>query len=45
MQNHAVITIISQFTVCHFYFYFLSGILQLKQENEVIDCTNIKNQI
>ena len=37
VKNHAkkpVITIISQFTACRFCFYFLSGILLLKQENE-----------
>ena len=34
LKNKTVFTIVSQFTVCHFCFYFLSGILLLRQENE-----------
>jgi dipeptide/tripeptide permease len=34
LKNKTVITIIFQFEVCRFCFYFLSGILLLRQENE-----------
>jgi len=43
-QSKTVIAIISQFTLCRFCFYFLSGILPLKQEYEYTGCTNSKNQ-